>query len=61
MIVQWVRALGGAALLAGALGGMFLGVRSLSTHDYLGGGVLMLGSVALANAALELLRPVTGE
>ncbi len=59
--MQVLRAMGGSTLLAGAAFVVFVGVRAVGGHDYVGGAILMVSGLALVNAALELLRPVTGE
>ncbi len=59
--MQKVRAVGGALTLGSALTVLYLGVRDVGVHDYVGGAILVVASLALFGAAGELLRPVVGE
>ena len=56
-----IREVGGAVVLAGALGVLYFGVARLRAGDYLACVVLVLTGLSLVKASVELLRPSIGE
>ena len=51
----------GGALLGGAFGARFAGVRALRGHDYVASILLIIVGIALVGAGVELLRVRAGE
>jgi len=59
--LSWLREGSGGLLLLSAAATLFHGVLQLRGHDYVAAIVLVVIGLALLGAAVELLRPSTGE